>query len=262
MLVESYQFIPYYSEYTSVVWSGGIGTLFWITINALILKLAHGVNGHIIIILIGLPFFFGIQRSLRFKRVTDLMISSTQSLRKESDVLIQLSKVHELSERNLNSIMSHSQDNLIFIGFINYHVQECQTLDCPCKSHRDLYDIQSQEYSTRLQNFHQDPIFIKHLIKKLYEQSLDRFPHSADLHIAFAFYLLSAVKNKHVALAELNRVDAKRATLKQQFTIIRYKYFIESELRFDNKHSKDQMHHLKNVIKFELIFEKMNKKIG
>lgn len=118
------------------------------------------------------------------------------------------------------------------IGIINLHIMECQNSDCPCKDEVELYDVASNTFTERNKNApHLDEVFLNHLIKKLYEDALNKFTNSPSIHIAFAFYLFKSMKNIHASLVELNIAIKKKPSLQQQFTIFRYKNIIEDYIK-------------------------------
>jgi hypothetical protein len=47
----------------------------------------------------------------------------------------------------------------------------------------------------------------------MYEEALNKFINSPNVHISFAFYLFSVVKNIHAALHELNVASKKKPTI-------------------------------------------------
>lgn len=60
---------------------------FWISINALLMKLLE-VNGHIIIIFVGIPLISFLVRNLREKRIENLMKTNIDKLKLDIDALI------------------------------------------------------------------------------------------------------------------------------------------------------------------------------
>ena len=79
---------------------------------------------------------------------------------------------------------------MTMIGIVNLHIMECQNKDCPCKSENELYDVSASVFTSRSENApHLDEVFLNHFIKRLYEDSLNKFLNSPSIHIAFAFYL-------------------------------------------------------------------------
>jgi hypothetical protein len=109
------------------------------------------------------------------------------------------------------------------IGIINLHTLNCEDTNCPCKREIELYDINDKKFSNKDTGYHKDPIFLKHFIKKLFEDSLTRFNDSPLLNVAFAIYLFRIMKNAHKALTELSNASKKKPSLKLQFIIYQEK---------------------------------------
>jgi Cu/Ag efflux pump CusA len=53
-------------------------------------------------------------------------------------------------------------------------------------------------------DLHNEIVFLNHYNKKMYEEALNKFINSPNIHISFAYYLFSVVKNIHAALHELS----------------------------------------------------------
>ena len=104
-------------------------------------------------------------------------------------------------------------------------------------------------------------MFLKHLIKRLYEDALNKFVNSPSIHIAFSFYLFKHMRNIHASLQELNTAIKKKPNLQQQFTIFRYKNIIEDYIKQDHSEHKYVYPELTNVIEFERLFGEMQKSI-
>ncbi len=62
-------------------------TYFWISINALIMQLVE-VDGHIIIILVGLPIIVYLVKNLREMRIETLMHTTMDKINNDVDALI------------------------------------------------------------------------------------------------------------------------------------------------------------------------------
>ena len=60
---------------------------FWVSINALLMKLLV-VNGHLVIIFIGIPFITLLVINLRDKRIEGLMMTNIDKLKIDIDSLI------------------------------------------------------------------------------------------------------------------------------------------------------------------------------
>ena len=144
------------------------------------------------------------------------------------------------------------------IGIINTLVAECSIAECPCKDEYELFDVGRNQFSERnVQAPHKDEIFLNHYIKRLFEDSLNKFVNSPNIHIAFSFYLFKVMKNIHASLIELNIAQKKKPSLQQQFTIFRYKNIIEEYIKQDHIEHKHVYPELSNVIEFERLFTEM-----
>lgn len=82
-----YKTIPYYNSFVSIFCGSLIYIVFWISINALLMKLLN-VNGHMIIIFIGIPFISLLVKNLREKRIENLMKTNMDKLKVDIDSLI------------------------------------------------------------------------------------------------------------------------------------------------------------------------------
>lgn len=91
-----YKQIPYYNSFVSVYSGSLIFIYLWISINALLMKLLH-VNGHIIIILVGIPLISFLVKNLREKRIENLMKINIDKLKLDIDALIQIHNMTDFS---------------------------------------------------------------------------------------------------------------------------------------------------------------------
>lgn len=87
-----YIFIPYYNPYVSVFFGSFVGTYFWISLNSVAMKF-YILDGHIIVIVLGIPLVVYLVRSLREKRIQTLMESTTEKIKTDSDALIQITTI-------------------------------------------------------------------------------------------------------------------------------------------------------------------------
>ena len=108
---------------------------------------------------------------------------------------------------------------------------------------------------------HLDDVFLNHLIKRMYEDALNKFVNSPSIHIAFAFYLFKNMKNIHASLVELNNAIKKKPSMQQQFTIFWYRNIIEDFIKQDHREHKYIYPELTNVIEFERLFGEMQRAI-
>lgn len=102
---------------------------------------------------------------------------------------------------------------------------------------------------------------MNHLIKKYYEEALNKFSNSSLLRIAYAFYLFDTMKNLHAALVGLNLSSKKKPSLQQQFSIFRYKTLIVEYIVSEDTQNNDMYPHLTDVIEFERLLQECQKAI-
>jgi hypothetical protein len=107
--VLTYQYfmqIPYYNSLVSVFFGSLVTIYFWISINAVAMKLFY-VDGHIIVISLGIPIIVFLVKSLRAMRIDTLVHSTIDKLSNDIDALIQITIIAEWSIGN-NGIKSTS----------------------------------------------------------------------------------------------------------------------------------------------------------
>jgi len=207
-------------------------------------------HGHLIIIFIGIPLIYLLVNYLRKIRIQYLILMGLDKMKADTDALIQIQTLQGM----IAEARVSQTENASLIGYVNLHVVECQSMDCPCKSDSDLYDAQSGKFSQRNVGYHKDLIFLNHLNKRLYEDALNKFINSPRLHIAFSFFLFDCMKNVHGSLIELDIASKKKPSLQQQFTIFRNKDTIENYIKGESNQAKDIYNQLTNVIEFERLF--------
>jgi len=252
-----YKYIPYYNSFVSVFCGSLIFIYFWVSVNA-IFMMSLDLNGHLIIIFVGVPILAALVRNLREIRIRHLMETNVDKLKLDIDALIQIHNMTDFTKGG----QKDQAHKMTMIGIVNLHIVECQNSECPCKDEYELYDVTTGTFSFHnRQAPHQDEIFLNHFIKRLYEDSLNKFINSPSIHIAFAFYLFKVMKNIHASLVELNIAIKKKPSLQQQFTIFRYKQFIEDYIIQDHKENQHVYPELTNVIEFERLFGEMQKSI-
>lgn len=176
----SYQyfiFIPYYNSLVSVFFGSLINLYLWISLNCLLTKLVV-VNGHIIILLMGVPLIIYLVYQLRQRRIDLLLDQSIEKINNDVDALIQISTIKDLSIGKVTSNKT-SGENMDFEmkvkGIINLHVEECKLDFCLCKNQEELYDVSQQAFLTPQQEPHNEPIFVYHYNKKLFDDALNKF---------------------------------------------------------------------------------------
>ena len=79
------------------------------------------VDGHIIIIIVGIPMIAYLVRSLRENRIESLMKTNIDRLSTDIDALIQVHKMVDFSRGTHRD----PQERMTMIGVINLHIAEC-----------------------------------------------------------------------------------------------------------------------------------------
>jgi len=97
MCYQYYKTIPYYNTFLSIFVGSLIYIWCWVSINALLMKLLQ-VDGHVIIIFIGIPFISLLVKSLREKRIENLLKTNIDKLKLDIDSLIQVHKMTDFSK--------------------------------------------------------------------------------------------------------------------------------------------------------------------
>ena len=77
-----------------------------------------------------------------------------------------------------------------------------------------MFDLKRNEFKDRdYHQMHTDEVFLSHFIKKLYDDTLNKFINSPNIHIAYSFYLFKVMNNIHSSLLELNIALKKKPSL-------------------------------------------------
>ena len=193
------------------------------------------VYGHIIIICIGIPVVIGVVYNMREVRIRHLLLVNIDKVKHEIDALAQILELQKIIKEESDDDI----ENVTLIGIVNLHVLECQNQDCPCKNDSELFDVSTGKFSERKIGHHRDLIFLKHFIKRLYEDLIIKFTSSGILHIYFSYYLFSTMRNMHAALLELSIAEKKKPSLQQEFFIYRMKFDIEGYIQSESTKSKE-----------------------
>ena len=249
-------YIPYFNTVVSVAWGSLICNYCWLSINALLMMIID-VYGHIIIICIGIPVVIGVVYNLRQVRIRHVMLTNIEQIKSEIDALTQIIILQQMIQINSEDKI----ENVTLIGIVNLYVLECQNQDCPCKNESELFDASIGKFSQRNVGHHRDNIFLKHFVKRIYEDFINKFSNTALLHIEFSFYMFSIMKNNHAALQELNIAEKKKPSIQQEFVIYRMKLLIGEYIQEESFNLKEEYSQLTYVIEFEELVSNCQKTI-
>lgn len=236
--------VPYFDAFVSVFIGSMAGIYLWFSVNALLMMFTN-VQGHIVIICIGVPIVCGVVYNLRALRLRRLLMATTDRLTSETEALLQISQLQQMI-----SDTSFKDESMVLTGLVNIHILECQNPDCPFKNEADLFDIPSNTF-IKLSSKNHYPILLRHLIKEKFELLTDLFSNSPSSRIYFGTYLLNEIQNVHAALIEFGGATKRKPTLQQQLTIYRKKSEIEESLKGIAVKGKGEYRHLTDVLRFE-----------
>lgn len=236
--------VPYYDSFVSIVWGCVVFNYFWICLNALCMMILD-VRGHIVIILLGVPVVSGVVCNVRKVRIKRLLLTSNDKFATPTDCLNRIVVVQQMVKASV-----HKED-IALIGIVNLHTLECQNDGCPCKNEVELFDVGTKKFSSRDTGYHKDAIFLKHFVKKLYEDGLTRFADSDLLSVMFASYLFRSMKNLHAAVLELNSATKKKPSIQLQFVIHRERNLIENYIKQESEKVAAVYNNLARVVEFE-----------
>ena len=224
------------------------------------------IYGHLIILCIGIPLIVGLVSNLRERRIEGILMHTVDKMKHFEESLNQIINI----QQKVKEIGTESEDDTILIGIVHLHVLDCNDSECPCKRREcKQIDINKQAKKNSIQvdnmnflgSYHRDKIFLSFFVRKLYEDALNKFSSVTTLHLAFSYYLFDSMKNTHAALLELNSCLKKKPSLKDQFTIFRYKKLIENFIIEESSKAKDMYAQLTNVVEFETLLTECQKAI-
>eukprot|EP00826_Nyctotherus_ovalis_P038584 TRINITY_DN3624_c0_g1_i1.p1 TRINITY_DN3624_c0_g1~~TRINITY_DN3624_c0_g1_i1.p1 ORF type:complete len:338 (-),score=66.20 TRINITY_DN3624_c0_g1_i1:290-1303(-) len=242
-----FAYVPYFNVFVSVFMGSMIGIYLWFTVNAFLMMFIN-VEGHMIIVSIGVPIICGVIYNLRALRIRRLLMATTDRLASETETLLQISQLQQMiSDR------SFKDKSMILTGLVNIHTLECQNPDCPFKNEADLFDIPSNTF-IKLNSKNHYSVLLRHLIKEKFELLTDLFSNSPSSRIYFGIYLLDEMKNVHAALIEFGTATKRKITLQQQLAVYRKKDEIEESLKGVVMKGMGEYRYLTDVLRFEELF--------
>jgi len=215
------------------------------------------IYGHVVIICIGLPVIAGVVYNLRSRRVKRLILNNPDKLGSDIDALMQIIAIEEIIENALSTKV----DDIWLIGIINTHIVECQDNMCYCKNESGLYDPSTKTFIDSSIKNHRNIIFLKYFIKQLYEDALNKFTNSVQLHISFAYYLFTTMNNLHASLLQVNIAEKKKPTFSEEFALHKRKAIMEILVKEKSKEAKSIYTQLTNITEYEELLVNCQKAI-
>jgi len=128
----------------SIIFGTSVFSYFWISFNALLMQFTN-IQGHLIIIFVGIPLLFQLVKTLRERKMNWLIRTNIKDLKIESDCLQKIHLINDLGK----GICDYESHQIDFIGMIEVHYLECVKDSCPCNEELELYDSFMKIYSNR-----------------------------------------------------------------------------------------------------------------
>ncbi len=106
----------------------------------------------------------------------------------------------------MNEQENDSEKQLMFLGFLYMHREDCQQNNCPLRNNLPLYHPLNDQTTKRDVFPAKDKILHQHFTNSVILDYQRQHPNnlSAQHHTSYAHFLFSSLGNVHMALIELN----------------------------------------------------------
>ncbi|MDR3549596.1 MAG: hypothetical protein P4M11_15230 [Candidatus Pacebacteria bacterium] len=262
-----FKYLPFYNPYMSVVYGACMCSYLWASFNLIVSMVlqSEDYTGQSIVIILGILIIIPLVRNLREKAICRMLFEyKHDKIKDEHELDLYIKKIIDLM-----SDQTHSEvDEMVLLGFVNNHKNECSSQDCPLTTNEALYLPATDAYSPADRKNLKDPIILRHLLNSIFLEYVKNSNSTAVLHIIYSHFLFIHIGNIHMALIELNAAEKLDTTTQQKLTIYRSKRFIESYLmnRYKKKNKDTSKQIFENldvtlVITFENLYGKLQKAI-
>jgi len=262
-----FKYLPYYNPIMSVVYGTCMCSYLWVSFNLVISLILQSLDytGQSIVIILGILILIPLVKNLREKSIVKMIFEyKHDKIKDEHELDIYIKKALDL----LANQAHNEVDEMILLGFVNNHKNECSNPDCPLSSNTSLYLPATDSYSPIDRKNLKDPIVFKHTLNTIFALYIKNSNATAILHIIYSHFLFVHIGNIHMALLELNAAEKLDTSMQQKFTIYRSKRYIESFLmnRYKKKSKDASKQIFENldvtlVITFENLYGKLQKAI-
>jgi hypothetical protein len=211
-----FKYLPYYDESISFLYGYLNVVQLWIMITSLI-ALFTDVNGHLIIILIGLMPIYIMVKYIRGKRFDSIFFKQPEDSANEFEALIQCNAVSKVNNTSF-------KQELQLAGLVTLHLRECKSKTCPLHSLKQLYDPCINTFASDLDNIHpyRNNIFLKHFAKYYFDTALNKYNNNPKIKIAYAFFMFNSFRNIQSALTEIRQAKNYSLSMTQNFEIHKF----------------------------------------
>ncbi len=262
-----FKYLPFYNAHVSVVYGSCVCAYLWVSFNLMISMVLESLDytGQSIVVILGILIIVPLVKNLREKAICKMIFEyKHDKIKEEHELDIYIKKVLDLMVEQAHSDV----DEMILLGFVNNHKNECTSPDCPLANNDSLYLPATDAFSPADRKNLKDPIVLRHLLNSIFLEYVKNSNSTAVLHVIYSHFLFVHIGNIHMSLIELNSAEKLDTTMQQKFTIYRSKRFIESFLmnRYKKKNKDASKQIFENldvtlVITFENIYGKLQKAI-
>jgi len=234
LLVRITSFNPYYNRESAkiflVIFSLNGWSLLCLTVAGFV---EHTDTQHFsLILLVGAPFI--VHQSVMYESNKKLAILSESRHQFKTDLAyyFQIEYFIQLASEQYFS----PKKKKFIIGILQDHKDECMDDQCPCGRDESMYDILSDGFHDPKDKQNEDTLFLKYLIRKLYEDALFHHENSECLHLSFAMFLFDYMRNRHMAFYQLSLVDKAKPSLPMQFAVFRERKVLDEDIQKQHLH--------------------------
>lgn len=205
---------PYINQKLQKLYIAFLSIFLWATIVVVINKILETTtyNGGIWL------FFFGTALILFFFYYFDISHLSPYFLYRQNTTEVETLQKIFLLLKLIEEKETKRNNELILKGYIYLCEEKCDIKDCPLKKYLNFDGKETIKDKIKYLFLHIEIIFLS---------SIDRFPNSKRLRIAYCFFLLNKLRKKHHSLIELENCENLKCSLDEEFILFKLKKYIE-----------------------------------
>jgi len=168
-LVRNYNaLLPFYNKRVSVTYCACCLGFLWVVSNAILAKVFSFIayEGHMVVVILGLVFLaYPSARYVRNRRVAEIMVLIQQEKIKDD---LELDQFVSNFEDFVREADHNLESQMMFLGFLFLHKEECINPSCPLRNNTTLY-LPLTDSTTKRDLFpSQDKILHQHFIQSIY----------------------------------------------------------------------------------------------
>ena len=159
-------------------------------------------------------------------------LSSSFFFKQNMNEVETLHKINLLINLIENKELSRNKEMLLK-GYIYLYEEKCHIEECPLKK---FLRCDGQDTLRETVKY-----FFLH-IEILFKNSIEKFPNSKRIRIAYCFFLLSKLKKRYHSLIELEKCENLKCTVEEEYLLFIFKKFIDGYEEITIKKTKDTEH--------------------